>query len=154
MALQLKCRLGRLLAQNRDLSGTLILLQQAWEVGLLLTQCLTTNIWKQWSTRTEKQGYLQGRNGMKPSKTSRAILSLGAWTSKSLRGEGLPSSLFFFVYKEENMTVITVIILVLVSLLILYVLFDPTFDWVEVGGKQKRIMWYNNLKGERNWIFL
>lgn len=52
------------------------------------------------------------------------------------------------------MTAIMVIILVLVSLLILYVHLDPTFDWVEVGGKQKRIMWYNNLKGERNWIFL
>ena len=52
------------------------------------------------------------------------------------------------------MTAIIVIILVLVSLLILYVYFEPTFDWVEIRGKQKRIMWYNNLKGERDWIFL
>lgn len=52
------------------------------------------------------------------------------------------------------MTAIIVIILVLALLLILYAHLDPTFDQVEVGGKQKRIVWYNNLKGERKWIFL
>lgn len=40
-------------------------------------------------------------------------------------------------------------------LLSLYVYFDPTFDWVELkNGQKKRIVWYNNLKGERDWIFL
>lgn len=34
------------------------------------------------------------------------------------------------------------------------VCFDPKLDWIMVEGKKKRILWYNNLDGEREWFFL
>ena len=51
------------------------------------------------------------------------------------------------------MTEIVLIALIVVILVLLYIDFDPKFDTIVVGGKERRIMWYNGRDG-RNWTFL
>ena len=48
------------------------------------------------------------------------------------------------------MTGIVLIALIVVTLVIV---FDPKFDTIVVGGKERKIMWYNGRDG-RNWTFL
>lgn len=48
---------------------------------------------------------------------------------------------------------IVLIALIVVLLVLLYIFFDPKFDTIVVGGKERRIMWYNGRDG-RYWIFL
>jgi len=51
------------------------------------------------------------------------------------------------------MTGVVLIALIVVLLVLLYIAFDPKFDTIVVGGKERRIMWYNGRDG-RNWTFL
>lgn len=50
--------------------------------------------------------------------------------------------------------IIIVIFIVLIILINLYFWFLPTIDWIKVGEKRVRIMWYYNLKRERKWVFI
>ena len=46
-----------------------------------------------------------------------------------------------------------IILIALIVVLLLYIVFDPKFDTIVVGGKERRIIWYNGMDG-RNWTFL
>lgn len=48
---------------------------------------------------------------------------------------------------------VILIAFIVVPLVLLYTTFDPKFDTIMVGGKKRRIMWYNGRDG-RNWTFL
>lgn len=48
---------------------------------------------------------------------------------------------------------IILIALIVVLLALLYIAFDPKFATIVVGGKERRIMWYNGRDG-RDWTFL
>lgn len=41
----------------------------------------------------------------------------------------------------------------MILLAFIYIAFDPRFDTVVVGGKKRRILWYDGRDG-RNWVFL
>lgn len=46
-----------------------------------------------------------------------------------------------------------IILGIVIVLLILYRIFEPSLDYIVVDGKKKRIIWYNTTNG-RDWTFL
>ncbi len=46
-----------------------------------------------------------------------------------------------------------VLLFICIVLVVLYFT-DPKEDYIEVDGKKRRVLWYTNIKGKRNWILL